>query len=83
MNFEIFDNSDLDRFESLRKGRISQYPWDTTPVGKSFFVQCSEEEVQVNKKRPAIPSRFIGQYRTKGVRDKSRGIYGYICMRGC
>tara|TARA_Y100000114_G_C11533094_1_gene218952 strand:- start:88 stop:342 length:255 start_codon:yes stop_codon:yes gene_type:complete len=53
--------------------------WDTTPVGKCFFVPASDADINQNKKRPSIPARCQGRFRTKAY--KLEGRSGYLVTR--
>ena len=53
--------------------------WDSTPIGKCFFVPATEAEIQANKKRPSIPARCQGRFRTKAFRFD--GNTGYLVTR--
>ena len=60
------------------KGKKQPDPrWSTCPVGQAFFVECSEEDVRNNKKRPSIPAAYQGQFKTKGYRQP----WGYMVTR--
>ena len=53
--------------------------WDTTPIGMCFFVPATNAEIQQNQKRPSIPTRCQGRFRTKAY--KLDGEPGYLVTR--
>ena len=67
------------RLTPLKKTNGQDPRWDTTPVGKCFFVAATEVEVQENKKRPSIPVRWQGRFKTKAYRLD--GNTGYLVTR--
>jgi len=53
--------------------------WDTTPIGMCFFVPATDAEIKLNRKRPSIPARCQGRFRTKAYRLD--GNSGYLVTR--
>lgn len=60
-------------------GRNSDPRWTLCQTGQSFFVETSEEQVRKNQKRPSIPARFQGCFKTKG--GQYQGVWGYLVTR--
>ena len=60
-------------------GRNSDPSWSQCQAGDSFFVEASEEQVRKNQKRPSIPARFQGCFKTKG--GQWQGVWGYLVTR--
>ena len=65
-----FFNSDDPRFLRYGKGRkSSDHRWSQCPLGKSFFVEATEEQVRNNKKRPSIPAKYLGCFSTQALQQ--------------
>ena len=60
-------------------GKAPNPNWDLCTPGKSFFIPCSLEDVKQNRKRPGIPVRHQGKFRTQGA--SYGGQWGYKVTR--
>ena len=67
------------RLSPIKNSTRQDPRWDLTPVGKCFFIPATEAEIQANKKRPSIPARCQGRFRTKAFRFD--GNTGYLVTR--
>tara|TARA_B100000131_G_C17998181_1_gene565417 strand:+ start:736 stop:1011 length:276 start_codon:yes stop_codon:yes gene_type:complete len=74
----ILDPNDP-RLSPYKKTNKQDPRWDTTPIGKCFFVPATDAEIQQNKKRPSIPARCQGRFQTKAW--KLDGNSGYLVTR--
>ena len=82
MNFfesESFIDPTDPRLTPYKNTKQQDPRWDTTPVGKCFFVPASDADVDQNKKRPSIPARCQGRFKTMAKRLE--GNAGYLVIR--
>ena len=81
MTFTILDpNTVQNGFTPYGKGKRASNPcWTLCQTNQSFFVETTEEDVRNNKKRPSIPARFQGCFKTKG--GQFNGLWGYLVTR--
>jgi len=79
---DLSDQNVLDQFQPYSKSQKSvDSRWDTCPPGKGFFVPVSAEDFALGKKRPTVPQRYKGQYKTQAIARDPRGQCGYLVSR--
>ena len=79
---DLSDQKVLAQFQPHSKNTKSvDIRWDTCPPGQGFFVPVSPEEFAQGKKRPTVPQRYKGQYKTQAIARDPRGQCGYLVSR--
>tara|TARA_R100001443_G_scaffold81743_1_gene88746 strand:- start:104 stop:442 length:339 start_codon:yes stop_codon:yes gene_type:complete len=79
---DLSDQKVLAQFQPYSKNTKSvDIRWDTCPPGQGFFVPVGPEEFAQGKKRPTVPQRYKGQYKTQAIKSDPRGQCGYLVSR--
>ena len=79
---DLSDQKVMSQFTSQGKNVREIDPrWDTCPPGHGFFVPVTPREYAEGKKRPTVPAKYKGQFKTTGFDKDRNGDPGYLVSR--